>query len=163
MHSWDAAKALCVLADEDRLVVLSALACGPEEGMSAARLALRCSVSRRHVRAHLDQLAKAGFVACKRVKQHPVWRIETQRVEALLGFLTRRLTPRTGQTAARRCKPKSLAAKPFKSLRGKLATMEGAAETVALLRPVAVREAPKHPPKLSEALMAAALAAAEAA
>lgn len=118
MLSWDAISCFSALGHETRFAVMSALVRAGAEGLSLTRLARRVGTSRASLSRHVSKLVDAGLVTRSREGRMVICRVDRDALDALVAFVSRRLsaggpsTPRL-RTPDRtsKAKPRSLAAR----------------------------------------------------
>lgn len=160
MYSWDAVRVLAALACQERFAVLGALVRAGEAGLTISHLAPRAGLSRRLARQHALALVEAGLVERLERQGAVAWRADADGLGALLGFLTRRLTPHHGRKSGQsgRQHPAGKSAKA-RSLTERLARIAPPEPQLAVVVPVAAGQSKprkrRMPVKLSDAIAAA--------
>ncbi len=121
MYAWHAAAYLSVLGNERRLKVLALLAGAGRAGVGLEQVVQRTGLSPRSARRHLDRLMAAGLARVGSARTGSTFHAEAEQLEALVGFLGRRLAPRHVAPP-----PHPKTAKPaYRSLRAKLGRSVG--------------------------------------
>jgi DNA-binding transcriptional ArsR family regulator len=107
MDENDVVKSLAALAQPIRLKVFRALVVTGPEGLTPGAMAEGLGIAQNTLSFHLKELTHAGLVTQERASRNIIYRAAYERMNALLGYLTRNC-----------CAGATCAAKPSKAACG---------------------------------------------
>lgn len=88
MDKTDVVKSLAALAQSARLAAFRAMVVAGESGLTPGAMAEALGVPANTLSFHLKELSHAGLVRQERIGRHIVYRVNFDRVNALLAYLT---------------------------------------------------------------------------
>ncbi|MCD6673524.1 MAG: helix-turn-helix domain-containing protein [Burkholderiaceae bacterium] len=89
MEEYDVIRALAALGQPLRLKVFRALIVAGKDGLTPGTMSEALEVPAATLSFHLKELAGAGLVTQERASRHLIYRADFERMNALVGFLTR--------------------------------------------------------------------------
>lgn len=89
MEEYDVIRALAALGRPLRLKVFRALIVAGRDGLTPGTMSEALEVPAATLSFHLKELAGAGLVTQERASRHLIYRADFERMNALVGFLTR--------------------------------------------------------------------------
>ncbi len=89
MEEYDVIRALAALGQPLRLKVFRALIVAGKEGLTPGTISEALKVPAATLSFHLKELVGAGLVSQERASRHLIYRADFERMNQLVGFLTR--------------------------------------------------------------------------
>lgn len=89
MEEYDVIRALAALGQPLRLKVFRALIVAGKEGLTPGTISEALEVPAATLSFHLKELVGAGLVSQERASRHLIYRADFERMNQLVGFLTR--------------------------------------------------------------------------
>jgi DNA-binding transcriptional ArsR family regulator len=105
MEKIDAVAALAALAQDNRLDVFRLLVQAGPEGLTAGAVATALDLPPNTLTFHFDRLRMAGLVTAHREGRSVIYAAQFDKMNALLGFLTKNCCGGASCAPAAQCKP----------------------------------------------------------
>src|SRR5688500_120280 len=105
METIDAVAALAALAQDNRLDVFRLLVQAGPEGLTAGAVATALDLPPNTLTFHFDRLRMAGLVTAHREGRSVIYAAQFDKMNALLGFLTKNCCGGASCAPAAQCKP----------------------------------------------------------